>query len=104
MIHIPEDIVTAINTLIFQFVWQGKTDRIKRDLFIQDYEKGGLKMVEMEMVIKACKTMWIKEYLDASIEAKWKYNFEFFSDKENLSIFLQSDFLCKELPKDLPVY
>ena len=99
MINIPDNIVKSINTLIFQFVWQGKTDRIKRDLIIQDYDKGGLKMVEMEMVIKASKIMWIKEYLDPSIHAKWKANFEVLSNKESLAIFLQSNFMSKELPK-----
>ena len=33
---------------MYQFIWDGKPDKIRRDILIQDYEKGGLKMIQQK--------------------------------------------------------
>ena len=36
--------IDEVNTLFFKFLWDGKGDKIKRDIMISAYEDGGLKM------------------------------------------------------------
>ena len=63
---------------MFQFLWDGKPDKIKRNLIIQDYSKGGLKMVEIYSYINSLKIKWIKRILDKENKGSWKeiYNKE----------------------------
>ena len=32
--------------MFFNFIWNGKTDKVKRNIMMQNYESGGLKMIE----------------------------------------------------------
>ena len=44
-----DEILKIINTLIFKFIWHGNgkgSDRVKRNIITQEYEKGGLKMID----------------------------------------------------------
>ena len=37
----------TVNTLLFEFLWHGKGDKIKREHIIRDYEQGGLRMIDI---------------------------------------------------------
>ena len=63
LIHIPQDIIKEINSIIYEFIWNGKTHKVKRKIFEQDFNKGGYKMIDFESAIKASKVMWIKNLL-----------------------------------------
>jgi len=39
---------------------------------INNYESGGLKMIDISSFNKSLKTTWIKKYLDKSNRGKWK--------------------------------
>ena len=43
---------------------------------IKDYDKEGLKMVDITLYSKSLKTNWIKTYLNDSNHEKWKEFFE----------------------------
>ena len=103
LLHIPEDIIKRINTIIFSFIWNGKTDKVKRKILIQKYDLGGLKMIDFRNYVNAAKCVWIKKYL-SSINTSWKRTFECFSKKENLALFLRSNFDINEVTKSLPDY
>ena len=57
---------------MFNFLWDGKPDKINRKVIIQDYSKGGLKMIEIESYINSLKTKWIKRILDKENTGQWK--------------------------------
>ncbi len=103
LVHIPENIIRRVNTEIYNFVWNGKSDKVKRKIVVQDKENGGLDMIDFKHYVKACKCKWIKMYMNGN-DATWKYMFEYFSEKENLGLFLRGNFETKELPKSLPLY
>lgn len=103
LINVPENIINEINSIIFNFVWNGKTDKVKRKQFIQTIDMGGLKMVDFDNYVKAAKCKWIQRYLNNQNDA-WKDAFEFFCAKENLSVYLRSNFALNELPKNIPNY
>ena len=65
-------IINEINVLFFNFLWNGKGDKIKRDVVIRDYPDGGLKMLDIISFNKAVKVVWIKKYLDENSKGKWK--------------------------------
>ena len=39
-----EEATTEVNKLFYTFLWNGKGDKIKRNIMIGDYNKGGLKV------------------------------------------------------------
>ena len=41
-----------INRSLFNFLWHGKGDKIKRSEMINDYDKGGLKMLDIKTTFK----------------------------------------------------
>ena len=56
--------------MCYEFIWDKKTDRIKRKYAVQSIENGGLAVPDIETYIKALKLMWIRKiYLG---NPKWK--------------------------------
>ena len=47
-------------------------DKIKRILMINDYSKGGLKMLDVKSFNDALKAKWVQRYLDPNNKGKWK--------------------------------
>ena len=52
----------TVNKLLFEFLWDGKGDKIKREHIIRDYEQGGLRMIDIHTFNKSLKASWIKKY------------------------------------------
>lgn len=48
---------------MYNFIWDGKPDKIKRDTLIKDINKGGLKMIDIEKFIWSLKASWVKRLL-----------------------------------------
>ena len=63
-------IIKEINGIFYSFLWNNKGDKIKRSVMINNYESGGLKMVDIFSCNKSLKTTWIKKYLDESNRGK----------------------------------
>jgi hypothetical protein len=103
VLKIPKDVIKSVNNLLFNFIWNGKRDKVKRDIMIQNYELGGYKMPNMEMIICANQIECIKRFL-MPIDADWKHPMRHFCKKENLDLFLQSNFDLNELPSIIPDY
>ena len=59
-----------INELLYQFIYDGKGEKIKRDTLIGPYEKGGYKMIDIILKNQAMKISWIKKCND--MEGVWK--------------------------------
>ena len=70
-------VVKEINNIFFKFLWDGKGDKIKRDVIIGNYSDGGLKMIDLYSFNKALKSTWVKKYLDPENHGKWKYFFDY---------------------------
>ena len=57
---------------LFTFLWNGKKDKIKRSEMINDYEDGGLKMLNLKFFSRSLKFTWIQKYLNDESHEKWK--------------------------------
>ena len=64
--------IGEIHKILFNFLWDGKGDKIKRDIMVSDYENGGVRMIDIKLFDKALKLSWIKKYLDTENHGKWK--------------------------------
>ena len=61
----------TVEQLLFEFIWSGKPDKIKRDVMIAPINKGGANMIDIQVQDKAIKIAWITRLVDNN-EAAWK--------------------------------
>ncbi|KAK6171730.1 hypothetical protein SNE40_018168 [Patella caerulea] len=57
------NIIKAINTDFFKFIWGSSVDRVKREVLVTTYQYGGLKMTNLNLFIMALKCTWIRRIL-----------------------------------------
>ena len=77
-----------IHRLFFNFLWDGKGDKFKRSEIINDYENGGLNMLDIQTFNRALKAKWITKYLDNSNNGKWKFFFDHFLAQQDTKLLL----------------
>ena len=70
----PIETVKRIEKRMYEFIWDGKPEKIKRDILTMGYENGGLKMIDIDNFIKALKVSWIKRMIEADYDSilNWK--------------------------------
>ena len=67
----PKEIVQELNRILFKFLWKG-TDKVTLRLStINEYENGGLKMIDLESMIKSLQLAWLKRIFGENDDA-WK--------------------------------
>ena len=93
----PENIIKELNHLIYTFLWKGK-DKVTRKSAINNYEGGGIKMVDIENMIKSLRLAWLKRIFGNNSSA-WKNYFEYLL-KETGGLVL---FNCNYNVKDLTI-
>ena len=62
---------TYLDTLerdIYSFIWEGKSDKIKRNTLIAKYEDGGLQMLDIKTYFKMLKIKWVLRLKEATTE------------------------------------
>jgi len=55
VLPVPDLYIQEINKLIFNFMWAGKTPKIKRNAIIGEKKNGRLKMIDFNIMEKALK-------------------------------------------------
>ena len=89
-----------INNLTFNFIWEGKPAKIKKKTIISDIQRGGLKMIDFEIMGKALKIAWIKRLTEHD-DAAWKIIPEFAAtDYGGLSFLIECQYDVKYLSLD----
>ena len=64
-----------IHQILYNFLWDGRGDKIKRSVMLNECKDGGLKMLDIQSFNCALKAKWVQKYLDDSNQAKWKLFF-----------------------------
>ena len=54
---------SELNDIMYTFIWEGKTYKIKRSVSSKEYCMGGLKIPNLYIFNDAIKTTWIRRYL-----------------------------------------
>ena len=93
----PEHIVKDLNHILYKFLWKGK-DKVTRASTINNYEEGGIKMVDIESLIKSLRLSWLKRIFSDNSGA-WKNYLEYvLKDSGGLMLFK-----CNYNVKDLQI-
>ena len=53
------NVIVELNRLLYKFLWNG-TDKVTRLSTINEFEKGGLRMIDLECMIKSLRLAWLK--------------------------------------------
>lgn len=85
--HLDCDMLKAINTKFFNFIWGGKIDRIKRKTLIGPINEGGLSMIDVKSFCNAQKIYLVKKLLDTSFHSEWK---QLFFASLNLPVWIKN--------------
>ena len=88
-INVPKDIISNVKGRLFRFIWKNKRDKIRREGLYQDYEKGGLRMTDIETMIKALRLAWIPRLIREG-HPNWKFVPDYFFKKYGGLYFLLS--------------
>ena len=67
----PSKIIKQVNSMIFSFLWNGK-DKVTRLSSINSYEDAGIKMTDIESLVKAVRLAWLKRIFSDN-ESTWKF-------------------------------
>ena len=87
--------IHEVNNLLYDFSWDGKGDKVKRTIMINDYERDGLEMLDLKTFNKALKISWLEKYFDPKNKSKWKHFLEKDVERKGGRL-LFSGFLKKE--------
>jgi len=93
----PNKFIKDLNQLIFKLLWNGK-DKIRRISAINNYEEGGVKMIDVETMIKSFRLAWLKRIFSTNA-GTWKKCLTHLL-KESGGLLL---FSCKYDVKDLSI-
>ena len=61
-----------LEKVLYQFIWNKKPDKIKRKTLINQYEEGGLKMIDLKSFSAALKMSWLRKIKSVDYTAHWK--------------------------------
>ena len=59
----PEYILKEVETCIYDFLWKGKKDKIKRACMINDFSKGGIRDTDLDLNLQLLKQVGSKDLL-----------------------------------------
>ena len=94
----PKCLLKEINYLLYEFLWDGKGDKIKRTQIINKYDEGGLKMIDIESFSKALKAKWVVNYLNGDTHGKWKLFFYYYLQKHGGKALFQGNLNSEDVP------
>ena len=57
------DFIKRLNDLLYNFVWDGRA-KIKKKIFIKNYEEGGIKMIDIKSFNVSMKLKWLKNLIN----------------------------------------
>ena len=93
----PKEVIKKLNQLLFKFLWKG-VDKVTRLSAINEYENGGLKMIDFETMVKSLRLTWLKRIFSDN-DGTWKSYIRQIL-KQSGGFFL---FHCNNDVKDIPI-
>ena len=74
---LPEKILTEINRMFYRFLWRKKDcnrrafEKVKRNVLVQDFEHGGIKMIDIKMMQNSILLQWGSKLCQSKDSDKW---------------------------------
>ena len=101
-VETPEWFTNRVETLLNDFLWNGKPPRVKQKVIYNDYDNGGLRMTNLSHFIKAQKINWIKRLLQNKETVPHEYVSKFLN--MDLKDYLKCNIEHTDLPVELPMF
>ena len=92
-----ETVIKDLNKYIFNFIWDNKPDKIKRDVLKIDFDKGGLKLTDIESFICSLKASWVKRIISENNNAMWKSFYDDILKKAGGNLIFESNLDKKQV-------
>ena len=92
----PKGIIQELNRLLFKFLCKG-TDKVTRLSAINEYENGGLKMIDLESMIQSLRLAWIKRTFEAH-DSTWKSYLRHLLNRFGGLFLFHCDYDVKDIP------
>jgi len=102
-LNVPQEITPTIKTKLFKFLWKNKNDKVKREGLYQDRDKGGIRVIDVETMIKALQPAWIRR-LSALGRKNWKTIPDYYLGRYGDFNFLLRCNYCTKYIDDLPSF
>ena len=64
------ELIKEVNSILYHFIWNGK-DKVKHHALISDIEMGGLKMLDIDSMIRAKWIICLKNFFE-DYQSTWK--------------------------------
>ena len=71
LLPVADEFVKELNRLVYKFLWNGP-DKTIRLSTINDYAKGGLRMIDLDCMIKSLRLAWLQRIYNVT-EGPWKW-------------------------------
>ena len=94
--------VNAVQEEINNFLWDDKPPKIKYKTVISSYEKGGLKLTDIDCYVKAQKAIWVKRLND--MQQPCSQYLQEFLDGMTVSDLLMCNMDPEEIPFTVPFF
>ena len=94
----PQGVMNEVNSLLYNFLWDGKSDKIKKTEMINDKNKGGLRMIDFQSFNQSLKMKWIKGYLDNTNHRKWKLFFDYYLERHGGELVFLGNLRQQDVP------
>ena len=65
VLKVPANFAEKVNDICFQFIWNYKPDKVKRQTIVLPVDKGGLNMFDSTILDKSLKDVWVKRFCKA---------------------------------------
>ena len=82
--------------MFYNFLWNNKGGKIRRNIMINDNSEGGLKMIDIASFNRSLKATRIKKYLDKENCGSWKSFFDSELEKFGGEVTLTGNLNIKE--------
>ncbi|KAL9967729.1 hypothetical protein ACROYT_G026019, partial [Oculina patagonica] len=70
VISVSTELIKEANSICYNFIWNGR-DKVKRNAFTADIEKGGLNMLDIESMIRTKRVTCLTKFLEDN-RSPWK--------------------------------
>ena len=103
-VNVPNEIIYTIKNKIFGFLWKTKKDNIKRESIYQHYDKGGIRVTDVDNYNNKSRLAWISRLLNPD-SLNWKSIPDYFFKKlGGLNFLLRCNCDTKYLDHKLPAF
>lgn len=103
-LSIPPKIIKEINKLNFNFIWRNKHHYIKKGNTIKNFEDGGIKAIDFEIMNGVLKIKWLQSFMKSSHEIWFAVPSMVFSKVGGVEFLLRCDFDIPKLPIKLSAF